>query len=136
MQLTQMKSSYRTSDMILRIHSDASYLSWLMACRRSGVHLYMESQNLKIKKKTNSVMYTVSSIMKNMMGSSVEEEFGALFHNCYKSEPICTTLNNMGHPQPVTPTKIDNSSANGIYNYTFCKKAQKTRTCTSIGFSI
>ena len=60
---------------------------------------------------TNGVVHTVSNIIKNVMVSSKEAEVGALFKNGQESEPICTTLHKMGHPQPATTMQTYISTA-------------------------
>ena len=74
----------------------------------------MVSQNINNKREKKSAVHTVSEIMKNVIVSATEVEVGDLFHNSQEVEPIRTTLHDMVHPQPETPTKADNSTASGI----------------------
>ena len=42
--------------------------------------------------------------MRNVMFSAAEAESGCLFDTCKEGLPIGITLEEMGHPQPTTPT--------------------------------
>jgi hypothetical protein len=61
------------------------------------------------------------------MSSAAEAEIGALYLNAKDATVIRTTLAEMGHPQPATPSmETDNSTACGIVNRTVkqvCSKA-------------
>ena len=59
------------------------------------------------------------------MSSAAEAELGALFMNAQEGIPMRTTLEELGHPQPPTPVRIDNKTAYGIATQT-CKP-QKTK---------
>ena len=50
------------------------------------------------------------------MGSAVEAEIGAAYINSQEAVPIRTLLRELGHPQPATPIKVDNSTADGFAN--------------------
>ena len=52
--------------------------------------------------------------MKNVMASAAEAEMGALFVNGQEAIILRTTLEELGHIQPPTPIKTDNSTASGI----------------------
>ena len=54
--------------------------------------------------------------MKNVMVSEAEAEIGALFVNGQEAIILRTTLEEVGHMQPPTPIKTDNSIASGIAN--------------------
>ena len=59
------------------------------------------------------------------MSSAAEAEIGATFHNGQESVPIRTTLQKLGHPQPPTPIRVDNSTAEGFANGTINQKRSK-----------
>ena len=59
------------------------------------------------------------------MASTAEAEIGGLFMNAQESAPERTTLVELGHPQPPTPLKNDNSTADGILNGTVKQKRSK-----------
>ena len=52
------------------------------------------------------------------MKSATEAEFGGFFDNRQKSANNCTSLAEMGHPQPPMPELTDNTEANNIMNGT------------------
>ena len=71
--------TYKKSDMVLAIHSDASYLSKSKARSRAGGHWFMAG-NEEIPAKNGAVM-NVSQIIKAVMSSAAEAELGSLFIN-------------------------------------------------------
>jgi hypothetical protein len=55
---------YHASDMVLNIHSDASYLSEREAKSRAGVFLYMGSNTDKSNMLTNGSILIISAVLK------------------------------------------------------------------------
>ena len=53
------------------------------------------------------------------MVSAAEAELGALYSNAQEILPMRQCLKELGHPQPATPIKTDNSTAKGIINNTY-----------------
>ena len=110
--------------MILHVHSDASYLSEPKSCSRAGGHYFLSSRYPDPSKPPpyplppNGPLYTVSKIMRNVMGSATKSEIGATYLNGQESVPIHTTLTKMGHPQSPNPIQVDNSTAEGFSNQT------------------
>ena len=51
-----------------------------------------------------------------VLSSAAKAKFGALFHNTKEATPLSTTLKELGHPQPPTPTLVDSSTAVGLAN--------------------
>ena len=49
--------------------------------------------------------------MKNVMASAAEAEMGALFVNGQEVMVLRNILAEMGHPQPPTPIRTDNSTS-------------------------
>ena len=116
------KLEYRSSDMILYIDSDASYLS-VSECRsRAGGYFYLsqkptyKNEKILTPQKINGPIYVLSKILRIVVASAAESELGALFLNGQKAVSIRNTLNILGHPQPPTPMQTDNSAAFGIVN--------------------
>jgi hypothetical protein len=122
---------YSASDMVLHIHSDASYLSEPKARSRAGGHYFLSdlSTDPTVPPTSTPVLngpiYTLSKIMRNVMGSAAEAEIGATYINGQEAVPIRTTLTEMGHPQPPTPMQVDNSTAVGFANDTIKQKRSK-----------
>jgi len=113
--------TYVASDMVLAIHSDASYLSERNARSRAGGHFYM-SDNSKFPPNNGAVL-NISQIIKAVMSSAAESELGALFINAKGAVPARMTLEEMGHQQPPTPVQTDNSTAHGVLTNTITPKA-------------
>ncbi len=117
---------YRASDMVLKIHSDASYLSEAKARSRAGGHFYLGDQPSNQPERGNGAILNKSKIMRNVMSSAAEAECGAVFENTTDAVPLQTTLEEMGHPQPPTPIQVDNSPAYGFANKQI--KQQKSKS--------
>jgi hypothetical protein len=115
--------TYRKSDMVLAIHSDASYLSEPKARSRAGGHFFL-SENTQ-DPNDNGAVHTVAKIIKAVMSSAAEAELGGLFINAKTAVPIRKTLEELGHPQPPTPVQTDNSTACGVVNNEIQPKATK-----------
>jgi hypothetical protein len=118
------KIRYRKSDMILKIQSDASYLSEPKARSRSGGHCYIGNHGTE-SDTNNGVVLATTAIMKTVLSSAAEAEIAALFENAKKATILRTTLMEMGYPQPVTPIQTDNSTACSFANDTI--KQQRSR---------
>jgi hypothetical protein len=118
---------FHASDMILNIHSDASYLSEANAHSRACSHFFMgwkpDASNLI---KLNGAFFTLCSILRFVITSAAEAELGALFLNCKQATIFQLTLKEMGHPQPPTPVNCNNLTAVGIANNTI--KRQRSRS--------
>jgi hypothetical protein len=99
---------YHASDMILHIHSDASYLS--VSNARSGLGGLFFLGNKSLEQDTlNGSILNVAAVIKNVVASAVESEVGVCFHNAQSGAPLRVTLTEMGHTQlqrlstPITP---------------------------------
>jgi len=112
--------------MILRIHSDASYLSEAQARSRAGGHFYLGDKPSNKPEKGNGAILTTSIIMKNVMSSAAEAECGALYNNAKEGVALRNTLHEMGHPQPPTPIQVDNSTTNGFANKQIRQRKSKS----------
>jgi hypothetical protein len=122
---------YKASDMVLYIHSDASYLSESKARSRVGGHFYLSSKPTDPTRPPNApvpnngAVHTTATILKNVMSSVAEAELGGLFLNAKDGTVLATTLKEMGWPQPPTPIQTDNSCASGIANGTLRQRKSK-----------
>jgi hypothetical protein len=96
----ETKIRWHASDMILHIHSDASYLSEKGAKSRAGGFFYMGSSTSTDKNLTNGTILIISKVLKHVMSSAVEAEIGAVFINVKEGAVLRTTLQELGHPQP------------------------------------
>ena len=59
------------------------------------------------------------------MSSAVVAELAALFINARAILRLQVTCKELGHPQPATPLRTDNSTASGIINGTFVQDRSK-----------
>jgi hypothetical protein len=122
---------YKASDMVLYIHSDASYLSEPKARSRSGGHFFLSDRPTDLSQPPitaptpNGPLHTSSVILRNVMASAAEAEIGALFVNAQDGTVLRTTLIELGHPQPPTPLQSDNSTATGIVNASIRQRRSK-----------
>ena len=89
---------YHASGMILFIHSDASYLSVTKArSRASGAFFLSDTKpdGITFSEYTpilDGFIFIMCKILRNIMASAVEAEYGALFLNGQAAVPITTIL--------------------------------------------
>jgi hypothetical protein len=77
------KVHFHASDMVMNIHSDASYLSETKAHRRACGHFFMGRMPKNGEPiQLNGAYYMNTAILRFVMASAAEAELGALFHNC------------------------------------------------------
>jgi hypothetical protein len=115
---------YHASDIILHIHSDASYLSVSNVRSRLG-GLFFCGDKSPQQDKLNGSILNVASVIKNVVASAAESEVGACFHNAQSGAPLQVALHELGHIQPPTPLRTDNSTTFGILNETIKQKKSK-----------
>jgi hypothetical protein len=115
---------YHASDMVLHIHSDAYYLSISNARSRLGGLFFLGKKSPKQDALSESII-NVIDVIKNVVASDAESEVGACFHNAKSGAPHRVTLTELGHTQPPTPLRTDNSTAYGIVNETIKQKQSK-----------
>jgi hypothetical protein len=121
------KVRFHASDMILNIHSDASYLSEAKARSRACGHFFLgwmprDGEPIRL----NGAFHVSTTILRFVVASAAEAELGALYHNCQTGIIFRLTLTEMGHPQPKTPVHCDNATAVGIANNSI--KRQRSRS--------
>jgi len=115
--------TYRKSDMILAVHSDAGYLNEDNACIRAGGHHFL-SEDVPLPP-NNGAIHKIAKIIKAVMSSAAEAETGALYINACKAIKEQNILEELGHKQPPTPIQTDNSTAEGIVNN--CVQPKRTK---------
>ena len=101
--------TFNASDMVLHVHSDASYLTEPKARSRAGGHFFMSNKGPNPP--NNGAVTNIAQIIKSVMSSAAEAEIGALFINSRQAIPARHLLEEMGHPQPPTPIMTDNTTA-------------------------
>ncbi len=105
---------YKSSDMILAVHSNASYVSKANARSRAGGDFFC-STNVN-NPPNNGAILNISKILKAVMSSAANAKIGALYINACKAVPMRQLLTEMGHKQPKTPIQTDNTTAFGVIN--------------------
>ena len=115
---------FHASDMILKGHSDASYLNASKARSRVGGHFYLGNREPTPDLYNGAILNPVG-ILRHVASSASEAEIGGLFVNLKEALVLRQTLNDMGYPQPTTPIQTDNSTAAGLANNTI--KQNKSR---------
>ena len=106
--------TYKKSDMVLVVHSDASYLSEPKARSRAGGHFFLSSDTADPE--NNGAVLNLAQLIKAVMSSAAEAELGALYINACEAIPQRQVLDEMGHKQPPTPMQTDNTTALGVVN--------------------
>ena len=114
--------TFSASDMVLAVHSDASYLSKPNARSHAVGHFFLFSNT--VHPPNNGTILTIAKIIKNVMSSAAEAELGALYIAAREAVYIRQILQELGHKQPRTPIQTDNSTAEAIIN----NKVQPKRT--------
>ena len=118
---------FYASEMILNIHSDASYLSESRARSRTAGYFFLGSTPLDDKPiALNGNILVTSTILKYVVASASEAELAALFMNVKEGKVMRLALEELGHPQPPTPVHCDNKTATAIANDTI--KKQRSRS--------
>jgi len=82
--------TYKKSDMVLAVPSDASYLSEPAVRSRVGGHFFCSSD--VEDPPDNGAVLNISKILKTVMSSAAEAELGALYINARKAIPMCVNL--------------------------------------------
>jgi hypothetical protein len=112
------KICYHASDMILKVHSNASYLSAPCPHSRASGYFFLGSFSVNGDPiKLNGAIHITCTILKLVAALAAEAELGALFLNA-QAKVLQLTLLELGHPQPLPPTHINNITTIGIVNNT------------------
>jgi len=112
------------SDMILNVHSDASYLSETKARSRAGAFMCMGTE-LHGARPNAPVLY-LSVIISTIVDSATAAEYTAAFIAAQAATSLRLTLGELGYMQPATQITCDNACAVGIANDAFNQKRSKT----------
>ena len=107
---------YYASQMILNIDCDAAYLIAPKARSRVARYYHLTGDHTQ-NPKLNGAIHVECKTLRHVVSSVAESEVSGVFHNAQISIPIRTLLHALGHPQPPTSIKADNSTSFGfIYN--------------------
>ena len=105
--------------MILQGDSNAAYVVCPEARSRLGGYLFLGN---KSRTQCNGPVLVLAKVIKNVMASAAEAELGALYTNTQEALTMRQCLEELGHNQPATPLKTDNSTAQWIVNNTIKQK--------------
>jgi hypothetical protein len=126
----ETKIRYHASDMILLIHSDASYLSEKEANSIAGGFFYMGSSTSVDKKLTNRAILIISKVLKHVMSSAAEAEIGAVFYKCKRRRSPSYNIGISRAP------KATHANGNRKYHHDRIQKwHNKTKTHKSNGYA-
>jgi hypothetical protein len=116
---------YYTSDMILKITSDAAYLVQPKTRSRAAAYYHLGWHN---SDRTNGAVDVLCKTIKNVVSSAAEAETGGIYMGGTHACPIRAALAELGHPQPITgtPFETDNNTAQGILNSKMQQKLSKS----------
>ena len=116
---------YSASDMILRIHTDGSYLSENRAGSRIGGIEYFGSEGDEDQPPSNGCVNVVCCRSDVVVSSACEIEWAAIFKTCKEAVETRQVAANLGHPQQATLVTSDNKCAVGLSNDTLKPKRSK-----------
>ena len=123
------KIRYYASEMVLYVESDAAYLVQPNARSRVTGLFYLSNKSPNRphpSPKRNGPLNIECKTIRNVVASAAEAETNGLFHNAREALPIRHILMDMGHPQPPTPIKTDNSTAISFVQSNIKQKRSKS----------
>jgi hypothetical protein len=120
--------TYKRSNMVLAVHSNASYLSKPLVRSQVGGHFFCSS-NIN-DPHNNGAILNISNTLKAIMSSTAKAKLGALYVNTHEAIPMQQVFKETGHKQPPTPIQTNNSTAHGMVTNNIqpgCTKAMNMR---------
>ena len=117
---------FHTSDMIIYIESDASYLV-LPQTRSRVVSIFYLSNATYARPPLNGAIQVIFKNLQNIFSSAAKAETGGIFISDQQAVPIVTALYKLNHPQPAKGNHIstENSTAKGILTANLHQKISK-----------
>ena len=116
---------YHASDMVLTIDSDAAYLVAPKARSRIAGYFQLNS-GLRSPHIINGAILVECKTLRHVVASSAEAETAGIFHNAQVAIPVRYLLNAIGHTQPATPLKTDNTTAHSFVHNNITQKRSKS----------
>ena len=113
----------RASSMLLRIHSDGSYLSRPKSGSVAGGFHFLGDADPTL---LNAPVLCHSTLIPVVVGAVSEAEYAAVYANAQHGVDERRILANLGYPQPPTPIFCDNECAVGLSNGTITQKKSKS----------
>ena len=115
---------FSACDMVLYGQSDASYLSRSDSRSVAGGIFYLGNRDAPTQ--VNGAIDAFSSIIRVVVSSAAEAEYGGLFIAAQHATCLRSTLADLGYPQDATLLLCDNACAVGIASDTVKSKRSKT----------
>ena len=118
---------YHASDMVLNVDSDAAYLVAPQAKSRIAGYYHLSQNPTKTQHPTvNGAILVECKTLRHVVASAAEAETAGVFHNAQMAVPIRHFLQALGHQQPPTPIKTDNSTTHGFIHNNIHQKKSKS----------
>ena len=118
---------YRASDMILNVDSDAAYLVLPGARSRiAGFYQLTNTPSSSTPPMLNAPILVECKTLRHVVTSAAEAETSAAYHNAQEIIHIRRLLKSLGHQQPLTPLKVDNSTTNSFVHRNINQKRSKS----------
>ena len=86
--------------------------------RACGCFFLSYSLDTLSKAWSNGQIHVICAAMKNIMASVVKREMAITFINVQESMPLRYAFQFLNHPQPITPTQVNNIAVVGFANNT------------------
>ena len=123
------KVRFHASNMCLHIDSDAAYLVMPGARSRIAGYHYLSSypanppnsQHVPL----NGAVLIECRTIRHVVASAAEAETAGIFHNAQTGLIIRQALCDLGHPQPPTPLKTDNTTAHSFVHANMRQRKSK-----------
>ena len=113
--------------MVLHVDFDVSYLVAPGAKSRvAGFYYFKEVPDNSILPQLNNPIHVEYKYLRHIVSSAEEAEVGVIFHSWQTAIPLCNTLILMGHPQPPTPVKPNNTTAKDFAYSSITVRKSKT----------
>ncbi len=121
--------SYHARDMVLAVHSDASYLNEPTAHGRAVGHFFLSS-NTTVPPNNGAVL-NIAHIIKNVMSLATKAELAGLYIMIHEAVYIRIILNELGHKQLSMSLQTNNAMADAVIN---CKIQPKQTKAMDMRF--
>ena len=116
--------------MILWVDTDAAFLVHPGAKSQVAGHYMLSDHPNNLPNSTpptlTAPVHMICKLIPHVVTSAAEAETGGLFINAQELIPVRHALEALGHPQPPTPLKTDNSTAESFVSKNIKQKKSKT----------
>ena len=122
---TNASTLCRKSNMIIKVRSDGSHL--LAQGARSWAVGYFYCDNnapMHQNEPCQGAMHQEFRMIKPIVATAAAWEMLTLFLNCQTTTVVRATAKQLGHPQPTTPTRVDDRTT----NHCVCSNLQQNKS--------